>query len=223
MIGSAHAPISLIAQNEVQAEHEPAFLKVGRFRFGVEFIDSVRLILASNSKDRFCRQSSSLSPPTYQTERNRASTFLFSRNQEEIMQHTLRTKLAKAVSVLALGCALACATAPKASADPNLNFTFTNQTKKTIDNVFLVPSSKKDVDDKTVAEGQVLNEGQTIKHGEAIDIEFAPKTKAHFWDMYVSFTDGKESVWLHLDLSTITEITISYRNGAPHASTKVAE
>ena len=129
------------------------------------------------------------------------------------MQHTLRTKLAKAVSVLALGCALACATAPEASADPQ-ELTMYNKAQKTINRIFIAPAGHKAWGDNTLPNGAVIKSGEdgtvSLDTGET-----------RFWDIYVGFTNKEGGMWLNLDMAMVTGITISYSNGRPDASIDV--
>lgn len=92
------------------------------------------------------------------------------------------------------------------------DFTLHNNTGKTIDEVYVAPSGQKEWGDDVLGEDDVLGSGQQV------NIVFSRKNKVNNYDINVVFTDGKDATWTNFDLSTITDITIFFKNGKPWAT-----
>ncbi|MGI8787570.1 MAG: argininosuccinate lyase [Pyrinomonadaceae bacterium] len=94
------------------------------------------------------------------------------------------------------------------------DFTLHNETGKTIKEVYVAPTASNDWGD------DVLGADDTLGDGEDVDIVFNRRNKVNNYDLQVTFSDGKSSIWTKFDLSTISDITISYKNGKPWATWK---
>jgi hypothetical protein len=123
------------------------------------------------------------------------------------MQHTLRSKLAKIVGALALICALACAIAPKVSAQTDQSFDLHNNSAKIMSYVYLVQTTGNGWEE------DVLGEDNGIQPGETQHIPVDGSYKDRLWRMKVVYEDGKTGVWRDINLTKITTITINYKNG----------
>lgn len=87
-----------------------------------------------------------------------------------------------------------------------LDFKLVNQTGYDIKDVFIAPS-------KSDHWGEDVMEGDILKNGAAVDLEFHPKEKSKLWDMRVGWSgyDASEDVmWTQLDLSQINKLTLKY-------------
>lgn len=111
-----------------------------------------------------------------------------------------------ALFVLALG--------PTARAESALDFTLVNDTGYTIDKVFVSPSKLEEWGEDVMGEDQVPD-------GKSVKIHF---NRAHEkdtkWDIKVVFTDKEYRYWTNLDLSSISEVTIHYKNDHATATWK---
>jgi hypothetical protein len=92
------------------------------------------------------------------------------------------------------------------------DFELHNETGLEITNVYLSETGK------TNWEEDVLGQ-DTLESGDSVNITFSGQ-KANIWDMKVVFSNGKEDFWLKLNLSQLTDITISFKNGKTWATTK---
>lgn len=93
-----------------------------------------------------------------------------------------------------------------AFAAPNLNFRLVNKTGFDIDEVYVSPASTTDWEEDIMGI-------EVLMSGDYVDITFAPKTKTKVWDLRVVDTGGNDAIWYNFDLSVISEITISMKNG----------
>ena len=95
------------------------------------------------------------------------------------------------------------------------DFTLHNETGLDITELYLSPSAKDDWG------GDVLGKDLLAAHDQT-DIVFSPRDKVDVWDMKVVFKTGRTGTWENLNLSHITDITISFNpeNGKPHAEWK---
>ena len=122
------------------------------------------------------------------------------------------TKIGKLAGVLALGAAM-CLTTATALADGDQDFTLHNETKKTIKEVYIDPHSEDEWGDDVMGD-------DVLENGEEVEMSFEADEDATSWDMKIVFADGKSSVWTKLQLTKITDITLSYKNGKPWATWK---
>lgn len=93
-----------------------------------------------------------------------------------------------------------------------LDFELHNMTGYTIEQVYVSPNNKNDWEEDVLGE-DVLEDGASVK------ITFN-RQRQDLWDLRVVFKGGKEAVWSRFDLSQITDITISFRNGKAYSTTK---
>ena len=102
-----------------------------------------------------------------------------------------------------------------AHADSALDFTLVNDTGYTIDKVFVSPSKLEEWGE------DVMGPDDQVPDGKSVKIHF---TRAHEkdtkWDLKIVFTDKEYRYWTNLDLSTISEITIHYKNDHATATWK---
>ena len=92
------------------------------------------------------------------------------------------------------------------------DFTLHNETGQEVKEVYVSPTATDEWEEDILGT-------DTLATGESVDISF---TRRHedMWDMKVVFRNGKSSVWTKLNLSQITDITISFKNGKPWATWK---
>ncbi|MBF0154516.1 MAG: argininosuccinate lyase [Magnetococcales bacterium] len=99
-------------------------------------------------------------------------------------------------------------------AGPNQDFTLVNNTKYTIDKVFVSPSHSEDW------ENDVLGR-DTMADGEAVPIHFSRDTTTCSWDLKVVYTDdGSSAVWHEIDLCSISKITIFWNPNSGQTTAK---
>jgi hypothetical protein len=100
-------------------------------------------------------------------------------------------------------------------AESALDFTLVNDTGYTIDKVFVSPSKQ----EKWGAD--VMGPDDQVPDGKSVHIHFnRAAEKETKWDLKIEFTDGEYRYWTDLDLSTISEITIHYKNDHATATWK---
>ena len=102
-----------------------------------------------------------------------------------------------------------------AHAESALDFVLVNDTGYTIDKVFVSPA-------KIEQWGEdVMGPDDQVPDGKSVKIHF---TRAHEkdtkWDLKIVFTDNEYRYWTNLDLSTISEVTIHYKNNHATATWK---
>jgi hypothetical protein len=93
------------------------------------------------------------------------------------------------------------------------DFTLHNATGKEISELYVSSADTEDWEEDILGE-------DTLATGASVSITFPKRARGEKWDMKVVFSDGKSSVWTDLRLTEITDITISYKNGKPYATTK---
>ena len=105
-------------------------------------------------------------------------------------------------------------TPSSARADSALDFVLVNDTGYTIDKIFVSPSKTEEWGDDVMGQDQ-------LEDGKSVKIHFS---RAHEretkWDIKVVFTDNENRYWTDLDLSTISEVTIHYKNDHATATWK---
>ena len=95
----------------------------------------------------------------------------------------------------------------------DLDFTLHNATGKVLDQVYIGPTTSEEWGDDVMGK-------DVVGDGESVLIKFHPKATAKHWDLKIVFDDGKSTVWTNFDLTTIDDITISYKDGKPWATWK---
>ncbi len=99
-----------------------------------------------------------------------------------------------------------------AASQSRLNFELHNETGYEITEVYVSPNTTDDWQEDVLGQ-------DTLANKESVNIKFS-RSKHDYWDLKVVFKGGKESVWYKFDLSQITDITISFRNGKAYSTTK---
>ena len=106
-------------------------------------------------------------------------------------------------------------TPASAKAESALDFTLVNDTGYTIDKVFISPSKAEDWGD------DVMGPDDQVPDGKSVKIHFSrAHEKETKWDIKIVFTDNENRFWTDLDLSTISEVTIHYKNDHATATWK---
>ena len=98
-------------------------------------------------------------------------------------------------------------------AEGKQDFTLHNQTGKVIKEIYVGPTSSEEWGDDVMGK-------DVVGDGESVHITFHPKATAKHWDLKIVFDDDKSTVWTNFDLTTIDDITISYKDGKPWATWK---
>ena len=99
------------------------------------------------------------------------------------------------------------------AAEGDLDFTLHNATGKILDQVYIGPTTSEEWGDDVMGK-------DVVGDGENVLIKFHPKATAKHWDLKIVFDDGKATVWTNFDLTTIDDITISFKDGKPYATWK---
>ena len=60
----------------------------------------------------------------------------------------------------------------------------------------------------------------TLADGSSLDIKFARSEKAAHWDLRIEDSKGNSLTWENLDLLTIEEVTLHYKDGKAWADVK---
>jgi hypothetical protein len=92
------------------------------------------------------------------------------------------------------------------------DFTLHNETRLEIKEVYISPTAAEDWEEDILGT-------ETLASGDHVDISFT-RRREDMWDMKVVFRNGKSNIWTKLNLSKITDITISFKNGTPWATWK---
>jgi hypothetical protein len=125
-----------------------------------------------------------------------------------------QTKLSLSFAALLTILTVVFATPSPARAESALDFVLVNDTGYTIDKIFVSPT-------KTEEWGEDVMGQDQLEDGKSVKIHF---NRAHEkdtkWDIKVVFTDNENRFWTGLDLSTISEVTIHYKNDHATATWK---
>lgn len=92
------------------------------------------------------------------------------------------------------------------------DFELHNETGQEIKEVYVSPTG---VDEW---EEDILGT-DTLASGDSVNISFT-RRQEDLWDIKVVFSSGKSSIWTKFNLSQITDVTISFKNGKPWATWK---
>ena len=125
--------------------------------------------------------------------------------------HKLISLFTASLAVMALVLSF---TPSSARADSPLDFVLVNDTGYTIDKIFVSPT-------KIEAWGEDVMGQDQLEDGKSVKIHFSrAHEKDTKWDIKVVFTDNENRYWTDLDLSTISEVTIHYKNDHATATWK---
>jgi hypothetical protein len=125
----------------------------------------------------------------------------------------VKTKTSIVAAVGAAICLLSLLCVANSFAEGKQDFTLHNATGKVIKEVYVGPTSSEEWGDDVMGK-------EVVGDGESAHITFHPKATANNWDLKIVFDDDKWTVWTNFDLSTISDITISYKDGKPWATWK---
>ena len=92
------------------------------------------------------------------------------------------------------------------------DFTLHNETGQEIKEVYVSPTAAEEWEEDILG-------ADTLASGDSVDISFT-RRREDMWDIKVVFRSGKSNVWTKLNLSQITDVTISFKNGKPWATWK---
>lgn len=92
------------------------------------------------------------------------------------------------------------------------DFTLHNETGLEITEVYVSETGNDDWEEDVLGQ-------DTLATSATVDITFHRK-QADNWDIKVVFSNGKSNFWRKLNLSQITDVTISFKNGKPWATWK---
>lgn len=102
-----------------------------------------------------------------------------------------------------------------ARADSALDFVLVNDTGYTIDKVFISPNKMDQWGE------DVMGPDDQVPDGKSVKIHFSREhEKTTKWDIKIVFTDNENRFWTNLDLSTISEVTIHYKDDHATATWK---
>lgn len=94
-----------------------------------------------------------------------------------------------------------------------LDFDLHNKTGKDIYGLYCAPHSDDEWGPDILGKDVVID-------GDGVQIKFSEGEQAPTYDLKVEFADKKSAIWGDLDLSQITDITLSYKDGTPYAKTE---
>jgi hypothetical protein len=92
----------------------------------------------------------------------------------------------------------------------NLDFTLHNKTGKIVHHMYCSGHDDEQWGDDILGK-DVLDEG------ESTEIKFSEGVESESYDLKLEFEDKSTGVWKKLNLSQITDITVSYKDGVPWA------
>jgi hypothetical protein len=92
------------------------------------------------------------------------------------------------------------------------DFTLHNETGQEVKEVYVSPTAADEWEEDILGT-------DTLANGDSVDISFT-RRQEDLWDLKVTFSSGKSSIWTKLNLSQITDVTISFKNGKPWATWK---
>ena len=92
------------------------------------------------------------------------------------------------------------------------DFTLHNETGQEIKEVYISTTATENWEEDILG-------ADTLVSGDSVDISFTRRHE-NMWDMKVVFRNGKSNVWTKLNLSQITDVTVSFKEGKPWATWK---
>lgn len=97
-----------------------------------------------------------------------------------------------------------------AAADPR-NFTLTNNTGKTIDELYVSPSNEEEWEEDVLGV-------ETLEDEDEAEIDFSQDDRDECeYDLKIVFDDDSSAVWEDVDLCEIEDVSVSYVGGKPHS------
>ena len=92
------------------------------------------------------------------------------------------------------------------------DFSLHNETGLETKEVYVSPTAAEDWEEDVLGT-------DTLEAGDSVNISFS-RRREDMWDIKVVFRNGKSNVWTKLNLSQITDVTLSFKNGKPWATWK---
>jgi hypothetical protein len=92
------------------------------------------------------------------------------------------------------------------------DFTLHNETELEIKEVYISPTGSDEWEEDILGTN-------TLESGNSVNITFT-RRREDMWDMKIVFRSGKSNVWTKLNLSKITDVTLSFKEGKPWATWK---
>lgn len=92
------------------------------------------------------------------------------------------------------------------------DFTLHNETGLEVKEVYISPTAAENWEEDILGT-------DTLETGDSVNISFT-RRREDMWDMKVVFRSGKSNVWTKLNLSKITDVTLSFKEGKPWATWK---
>jgi hypothetical protein len=129
------------------------------------------------------------------------------------MDMKTKTSTAAALGFIGALCLFSFLGVANSFAEGKQDFTLHNQTGKVIKEVYVGPTSSEEWGDDVMGK-------DVVPDGSSVHLTFHPNATANHWDLKIVFDDDKWTVWTNFDLSTIDDITISYKDGKPWATWK---
>jgi hypothetical protein len=93
------------------------------------------------------------------------------------------------------------------------DFTLVNKTGVEIHALHVAPHSSDEWEEDILGK-------DTLANGESLEIKFGRHDKAHHWDLKIEDEKGNSLTWENLDLTTISELTLHYKDGKAWADIK---
>lgn len=127
----------------------------------------------------------------------------------------MKTKTPKTVALGFAGaiCLFSLLGVANSFAEGKQDFTLHNETGKVITEIYVGPTSSEEWGDDVMGK-------DVVGDGQSVHLSFHPKATPNHWDLKIVFDDGKSTVWTNFDLTTIDDITISFKDGKPWATWK---
>jgi len=92
------------------------------------------------------------------------------------------------------------------------DFTLHNETGLEVKEVYISPTATENWEEDILGT-------DTLESGDSVNISFT-RRQEDMWDMKVVFRSGKSNIWTKLNLSKITDVTLSFKEGKPWATWK---
>jgi hypothetical protein len=93
------------------------------------------------------------------------------------------------------------------------DFTLVNKTGVEIHALHVAPHSSDEW-------GEDILGKDTLANGDSLDITFGKHDRAHHWDLRIEDEKGNSLTWENLDLMSIEQVTLHYKDGKAWADLK---
>jgi hypothetical protein len=127
------------------------------------------------------------------------------------MKNKITTIKSMALGLFAVaGMALLATTVARAG---DQDFTLVNKTGVEIHALHVAPHSEDEW-------GEDILGKDTLANGESLEITFGKHDRAHHWDLRIEDEKGNSLTWENLDLMSISEVVLHYKDGKAWADLK---